>query len=272
MFVGGTNGFQFYKIPLAADGSIANTDSGAPASYASSLDALAVGDSTIFLPAGSSIRAIKDDVYDATNRVAGTYGGVRGLSRSGEYIYWTEYADGIAFPNAATKIGRAHFECDGTLGPREAFATGYAPFDVAASHKTGFVYVLHAAESLPTKLGWIDVVDLSTCKDDFSTCAPTKKLTSDDIAGLADPSGIRISPDDSTLFVSNFNGKGGAVLVLSLANPKAPTLLQTFEAEKEYDGVKLSGDIWAWHMDFFDGYLYVPMEFGKGIAVFKSKK
>ena len=271
LFVGGVNGTQFYRIPIAADGSITNTDAHVPPSYLSSLDAIAVGDKTIFLPSGSSIRAIQNDVYDPTNRVPGTYDGVRGLSRSGQYLYWTEYANQVQFPNGATAVGRAHFECDGTLGPREAFATGYAPWDVAACQKSGFVYVPHVAESAD-KPGWVDVVDLSTCKDDFSSCKPLKKLTGTEIAGLVNPSGVRVSTDCSTLYLTNLTkSAGGQLMVLSLTKPEAPELLQTFEEGKTYDGVTMTGGISAWHMTFFDGYLYVPMEFGEGVAVFKGK-
>lgn len=271
LFVGGSNATQYYSIPIAADGTIADTTTPLPPSYKPPLDAVAVGD-TIFVPSGSSIRAIENDVYDATNRVPGTYDGVRGLQRSREYLYWTEYANQVQFPNGATAVGRARFQCDGSLGPRETFATGFAPWDVAACDETGMVYVLHASKSLPGEPGWVDVVDLSTCAADFSSCKPLKKLTSADVPGLVSPSGIRLSTDCSTMFLSTANEQGtGAFFVLSLKNPASPALLQTFESGLAYGGVTISGGIWAWHMTFADGYLYVPMEFGEGVAVFKGQ-
>jgi hypothetical protein len=271
LFVGGVNGLQFYSIPFAADGTIADTDITVPPSYKPAMDSLAIGDATVLLASQDSIRAIHNDEYDANNRLPGTYDGLRSLSRSGQYLYWTEYANDIQFPNGATKVGRARLECDGSLGPREAFSTGYGPFDVAACARTGLLYVPHVAESLPSKPGWVDVVDLSTCEADFASCAPVKKLTGTDIDGLLSPNGIRLSTDCSTLFLSD-GANQGRLLVLSLADPKAPALLQTFESGKEYDGVKLTGRVWAWHTTFFDGYLYVSMEFGDGIAVFKPQK
>lgn len=269
LFVGGTNGLQFYSIPIAADGSIANSNAIGPAGYVSAMDAVRVG-SMIYLASQSSVRAIKNDTYDTTNYVPGTYNGVRGLNRSREYLYWTEYANQQQFPNGATAVGRARFQCDGSLGPRETFPTGYAPWDVAACDETGYVYVLHVAESAE-KPGWVDVVDLSTCAGDFSTCKPKKKLTSDDIPGLFAPNGIRMSTDCSTLYLSNNVDQQGHFLVLSLKDPEAPRLLQTFEADQLYGGVEMTGTIHAWHMTFHDGYLYVPMEFGDGVAVFKGR-
>ncbi len=270
LYVAGINGNQFYPTPIAADGTIASVNSQQPAGYKTPSDAIQIGDSTLLLASGDSIRAIKNDVYDATDRAPGTYGGVQRLSRSRDYIYWAEYSNWPAYPNASPHINRARFQCDGSLGPREAFPTSTAPFDVAACDKTGYVYVPHPsiAKGVP---GFVDVIDLSTCKDDFASCKPKLKLTGTEIPGLYAPVGIRLSTDCSTLYLSNGTDSGSQFLVLSMKDPEAPKLLQTFEPGKDYDGVKITGGIYSTYMSVFEGYLYAPVELGDGVAVFKAE-
>jgi hypothetical protein len=270
LYVGGVNGLQFYDILVGADGSIANTNSTNGPSYGPAQDALLVGD-TIFLASFSSLRTISGGIYDSTNRAVGTYGDLINLTRGGDYLYWTEYAVASRQPaGTIPKVGRARLNCDGTTGPREVFETGKGPFDVAVCDKTHYAYVTHQLQKADTQPGYIEVFDLKTCQEDFSTCKPVKTWTSTDIPGLVDPGGIHIAPDCSTLYLSNYAPTGGSILTIGLTKSTTPKLLQTFAQGKTYNGVTLTGDVNGWHMTWYDGYFYVPFEFGKGVAVFKS--
>jgi len=153
---------------------------------------------------------------------------------------------------------------------RTLFVTTFSPVSIAVCPATELAYVIHSAENLPTLPGYLDVIDLAECEDDFSTCAPADTFTGADIPGLTDPSGIAIAPDCSMLYVTDGTDFTGRVLTLSLEAPMAPALAQTFTTGVDYDGVTLSGNMTGWHMTFFDGYLYIPFEFGEGIAVFKA--
>lgn len=273
LYVDGANATQFYDILIGADGTIANTPASNPPGYSGTLDGERVGE-TIFLASGASIRTIEKGVYTATNRaVPGNFDDAITLSRIGDYLYWTEYARGVFFPaDAPAKVARMRLHCDGTTGPREAFASGRSPFQVAGcGSNTRYLYVAHPAIKLPDQPGYIDVIDLATCAGDFSSCVPVKKLTDADIAGMVDPSSVHMAPDCSTLYMTHNVSSAGNIVVLGLNNPKAPAVLQTFAQDGTYDGVKMTGGISGWHMTWFDGYLYVSNEFGEGISVFKSE-
>jgi hypothetical protein len=270
LYVGGTNALQFYDHPLGPDGVLGTSTVPLPPGYVSALDALSFGDSAIFLASGASIRSIVNGTYSSTNRAPGPYDGVRTLSRGGDYLYWTEYAVTPWWPNQTPKVARARVNCDGTLEPREAFTTTYSPVAIAVCAKADMAYLIHSATSGTAKNGYIDVIDFSECASDFSTCAPADTLTSADIPGLSDPSGITMAPDCSAIYVTDHADGTSRILTLSLDDPLAPEIVQTLSPNVDYGGVTLTGELSGWHMSFYDGYLYIPFEFGEGVGVFKS--
>lgn len=272
LYVGGTNGLQFYDILIAADGTIADTPSTNGPSYTASSDAVRVGE-TIFIAAFGSIRTISNGVYDSTDRAApGDYDDILNLTRIGDYLYWTEYARGAYFPaNAPSKVGRMRVHCDGTSGPREAFPTGRSPMQVAGCNEDPrYLYVNHP--KVQTVAGYVDIVDLQTCDTEFASCVPIKKVTGADVPGFDDPQDVHMSPDCTTLYVTVGSPAGGVITVLDLQNPLEPKAVQTFQKDVDYGGITLTGNVNSAHITWFDDYVYIPFAFGDGVGVFKPER
>lgn len=265
LFMPGINSNQLCVSSLQGGGALpANPSTCAPPSgYQPIKDHATILDHTYFA-SGSVMQSMTAENFSATDVASGTTKtSLVNVVRGGDYLYVTDYV-------ASGHVIRSRIQCDGSLGPPVGL-NAINPWAVAVCPATHTLYVAQRKSLFGA--GQVEVFDLTSCDTQFWLCPRVGSIGKAEIPSIDEAVGLTIAPDCSGLYVGTRTTAGTPnLVVLSLASPQAPTVLETFTAGTTYDGIPFpaSNGAWMWHMDWYQGSLYVPMDYGP-ILVFQPE-